>query len=69
MDTQPLLLIACPDVTCGATAEIVDQFDLWSTDGDIAHARTQCVHDHVFTLPTERLTRLDTGREVRHASG
>jgi hypothetical protein len=69
MTNDPLMLIACPDPRCGALAEIVDLFELWSTDGDIAYAKTQCLREHGFTVPTEGLTPLDTATEVRFASG
>jgi hypothetical protein len=60
MNNDTLMLIACPDPSCGALAEIVDQFDLWSTDGDIAYAKTQCLRNHGFTVPTDRLTPMES---------
>jgi hypothetical protein len=58
MTNDPLTLIACPEPSCGALAEIEDQFELWSTDGDIAFAKTQCLRDHGFTVPVDGLTYL-----------
>jgi hypothetical protein len=60
MHNDTLMLIACPDPSCGALAEIVDQFDLWSTDGDIAYAKTQCLRDHGFTVPVVGLTPMES---------
>jgi hypothetical protein len=45
---------ACPDPECQAPAEVLDRFDLSSTDGPIEHIRTRCVLGHVFTVATDR---------------
>lgn len=45
----------CPDPACGAVAEIVDRFALWSTDGALEHAKVVCLHRHWFRLPVESL--------------
>lgn len=50
-----VVLIVCPEPSCGAPAEMIDQFVLWSTSGPIEHVRTYCVQRHIFLLPTERL--------------
>lgn len=63
MTNHSLLLIACPDPGCGALAEVVDQFELWSTDGYLDYAKTQCLRDHGFTVPVEGLTSME--REIR----
>ena len=44
----------CPDPECQAPAEVLDQFDLASTDGPIEHIRTRCVIGHIFTVATDR---------------
>jgi len=58
MTNDPLILIACPDPSCGALAEIVDQFELWSTDGYLDYAKTQCLRNHGFTVPVDGLRSL-----------
>jgi hypothetical protein len=50
-----VVLIVCPEPSCAAPAEMVDQFVLWSTSGPIEHVKTYCVNRHIFLLPTERL--------------
>jgi hypothetical protein len=50
-----VVLIVCPEPSCAAPAEMVDQFVLWSTDGPVEHVKTYCVNRHIFLLPTERL--------------
>jgi hypothetical protein len=47
--------IICPDPKCLAPAEVLDQFDLSSTDGPIEHIRTRCVVDHVYTVAADRV--------------
>jgi hypothetical protein len=44
-------LVACPDPGCGAPAEVLDRFDLWSTDGPVHHLKTLCARWHAFTAP------------------
>ena len=44
----------CPDPECQAPAEVLDRFDLSSTDGPIEHIRTRCVLSHIFTVATDR---------------
>jgi hypothetical protein len=48
-----LTLIPCP--LCQATAEISDRFCLESTDGYIEHVVVECVRDHHFRMPVDRL--------------
>jgi len=48
-------LIACPDPSCSAIAEIVDRVVVGSTSGPIEIVRTRCLHMHVFVLPADRL--------------
>jgi hypothetical protein len=67
MTNDPLMLIVCPDPSCGALAEIVDQFDLWSTDGDIVYAKTQCLRDHGFTVPAAGLIPMESHVMQRRA--
>ena len=47
--------VICPDPECQAPAEVLDQFDLSSTDGPIEHILTRCVLDHVYTVATDRV--------------
>jgi hypothetical protein len=43
-------LCSCPQ--CGASAELLDRFELCSTEGPVAHARIRCLHSrHHFTMP------------------
>jgi hypothetical protein len=42
-------VIACPDPTCGAPAEIVDRWTWGSTDGPVEHVKTGCERGHWFT--------------------
>jgi hypothetical protein len=53
--TVQLQLLACPDPTCHAPAEVTDRFVLVSTNGPIEHLRTHCLHRHIFTVPTDRV--------------
>lgn len=48
-----LVLIPCPE--CQATAEISDRFCLQSTDGYIEHVVVDCVRNHHFRMPVDRL--------------
>jgi hypothetical protein len=48
-------LIACPDGACGAPAEVVERFALWSTSGPVEHVKTRCARGHVFTPPVDLL--------------
>jgi hypothetical protein len=47
--------IPCPDSTCGASAVVVDRWTLESTDGPVAHVRTECARGHVYTPMVESL--------------
>lgn len=46
-------LVVCPE--CAAPAEVVDRFDLPSTDGPVEHAKVQCLARHWFLLPVAAL--------------
>jgi hypothetical protein len=52
-----LVLLACPDTSCGAVAEIVDRITLGSTDGPIDHVKTRCLDGDIFVLPASRAFR------------
>lgn len=39
----------CPDESCGLPAEVVDEFDLPSTEGLVHHVVTRCVGLHRYT--------------------
>lgn len=41
--------VMCPEPGCESVAEIVDVFDLPSTDGPVRHRVTRCVQMHVRT--------------------
>jgi hypothetical protein len=41
-------LVGCPE--CAAPAEVVDRFDLPSTDGPVEHVKVQCLNRHGFTM-------------------
>jgi hypothetical protein len=55
MTDDTLDLTGCPQ--CAETAEIVDRFDLPSTDGPAPHVTVQCVRRHRFTMSAEHLLR------------
>jgi hypothetical protein len=44
-------LLGCPDPECRAPAELIERFDLCSTDGPLPHVVTRCVRLHTFTVP------------------
>jgi len=46
-----LVLLPCPDASCGAVAEILDRITVGSTDGPIEHVKTRCLDGHVSFLP------------------
>jgi hypothetical protein len=56
-DTATVLpeIIACPEPTCLAPAEVTDRFVLASTDGPVEHVRTRCLDGHGFTQMVEAL--------------
>jgi hypothetical protein len=57
-----LQLIACPEASCRVPAEVSDRFVLMSTSGPVEYVRTYCLRRHIFTVPTERVTVLETVR-------
>jgi len=46
-------ILACPDPTCPAYAEVVDRWSVPSTDGPVEHVRTRCLDRHIFTVPID----------------
>ena len=48
-------IVACPEPTCQAPAEVADAFVLASTSGPVTHLKTSCLQGHHFTLPQERV--------------
>jgi hypothetical protein len=46
-----LMAVPCPQDGCGGSAEVIDRFSLWLTDGDILHVKIRCGVGHWFTLP------------------
>lgn len=53
-------LTTCPE--CDLPAEIVDRFALYSTHGPIEHVKVNCVNQHWFVVPAERLAVAETPR-------
>ena len=49
-------VIACPDPTCGAPANIVDRWTWGSTDGPVEHVKTGCERGHWFTPTVDSLS-------------
>jgi hypothetical protein len=50
-DSVPPVATPCPQDGCCASAEVIDRFTLWSTDGKIIHLKIRCRYGHWFTLP------------------
>jgi hypothetical protein len=48
-------VIACPDPTCRAPAQIVDRWTFRSTDGPVEHVKTGCERGHWFTPTIDSL--------------
>ena len=48
---EPVLSMPCPQPSYEGSAEVIDRFTLWSTDGEILHLKVRCGHGHWFTLP------------------
>jgi hypothetical protein len=46
-------ITVCPEPTCQAP-EVLDRFDMWSTDGPVEHVSTRCMLYHTFTVPADR---------------
>jgi hypothetical protein len=55
-ESTPLLIAGCPD--CGLPAEILEQFSLASTDGNVEHVALACVDGHYFRMPADRFPEL-----------
>jgi hypothetical protein len=55
-----LALLPCPDPVCDAPAEITGSVTFESTQGPVAHVKTQCVRRHIFVMP------LPTGNHASH---
>jgi hypothetical protein len=49
--------IPCPDTSCGAPAELIDQWTFGSTHGPVEHVKTRCERGHVFTPTVDSLVR------------
>jgi hypothetical protein len=60
--------IPCPDPSCGAPAEIIDQWTFGSTHGPVEHVKTRCERGHVFTPTLESLTRPEATPASRAAA-
>ena len=48
---EPVISMPCPEPDCERSAEVLDRFTLWSTDGEILHLKVRCGYGHWFTLP------------------
>jgi hypothetical protein len=57
--TSTLELVACPDPTCDAIAEIADRITLTSTSGAVETVKTRCLRRHIFILDADGLERAD----------
>ena len=42
-------IVGCPEDECLAPAEVVDRFDLPSTEGPVRHVVTSCLRRHHIT--------------------
>jgi hypothetical protein len=51
-----LRIVGCPE--CGLPAEILEQFSLISTDGNVEHVALGCVDGHYFRMPADRFPEL-----------
>jgi len=58
-------IIACPEPSCLAPAEVVDRFVLASTDGPVEHVKTWCLAGHGFTAQVGSLAAWPVGRARR----
>jgi hypothetical protein len=48
-------VIACPEPTCWASAQVVDRWIWGSTDGPVEQVKTGCERGHWFTPTVESL--------------
>ena len=48
---ESALSVPCPQPDCERSADVIDRFTLWSTDGEILHLKVRCQLGHWFTLP------------------
>ena len=55
-------ILACPDHSCQAPAEIEDRWVFPSTSGPVEHVQTRCLNGHVFTPTTWWYERCAGGR-------
>jgi hypothetical protein len=55
-----MLIAACPNPECGASAEIVPWAVADSTNGPVPHVRTLCVNKHCYLLPDTWVPSRDT---------
>jgi hypothetical protein len=62
-------VLACPDRTCGAPAEILERWTFGSTGGPVEHVKTRCLHGHVFTPTADALSPLATATSTHARSG
>lgn len=52
-ESVPTVATPCPLDGCGGSAEVIDRFTLWSTDGEILHLKIRCPSGHWFTIPVD----------------
>ena len=51
-----ITITSCPEHGCGAPAEVIDQLEFASTDGDVVMARVIGACGHRFVMPLAWLT-------------
>jgi hypothetical protein len=52
-----MTLIRCPG--CGEIAEVIERFELPSTDGPVQHVRTHCLRRHWYMTPIPDVEGID----------
>ena len=62
-ENSELEIVGCPE--CGAPAEIVDRFELASTNGPVEHVKVLCIQRHWFTVAVTQMAQ----RPARPATG
>jgi len=62
-ENSALEIVGCPE--CGAPAEIVDRFELASTNGPVEHVKVLCIQRHWFTVAVTQMAQ----RPARPATG
>lgn len=58
-DGPPPIFCWCSDPDCNAVAEIIDRWQVPSTDGPIEHVHVLCCAGHPFRLPADWVRLMD----------